>query len=73
VLSAAPHITPGSYWVCKSIFCFDIAPTDIFCKVLACKEGKVHIIRKTEYGFKDLPPMSFDIEQFLELYMRLEA
>lgn len=67
-----PEITPGSYWVCKSLLKPGLNPTDIFCKVLTCKEDKVHIIRKSEYGFKDLPPMTFDVEQFLELYMRLE-
>ena len=67
-----PSITPGSYWICKNIFRYGIGPTDIICKVLSVNEDKIHIIRKTEYGFKDLPPMTFNEDQFLELYMRLE-
>ncbi|MBO7732468.1 MAG: hypothetical protein J6S67_07940 [Methanobrevibacter sp.] len=67
-----PEITPGSYWICKSRFCPGLNPTDIFAKVLDCKDGKVHIIRKEQYGFSDLPPKTFRVGEFLDLYLRLE-
>lgn len=72
MMSVYPEINPGSFWICKSMFKPGISSTDIICKVLSVTEDKVHIIRKTTYGFKDLPPMSFGIDEFLMLYMRLE-
>lgn len=67
-----PEVETGSYWICKSVFVRSLSPTDIFCKVLKVTDNKVFILRKTEYGFKDLPPQSFDVEMFLELYLKLE-
>lgn len=67
-----PEITPGSYWICKSQLRLGIGSHDIFAKVLSVNEDKIHIIRKTAYGFVDIPPVTFKIEIFLEYYMRLE-
>lgn len=66
-----PEITPGSYWLHHVDF-FQPSSNNIVAKVLAVKEDKIHIIRKTKYGFEDLSPETLKIEQFLELYMRLE-
>lgn len=67
-----PEVIAGSYWICKSVFKVSLSPTDIYCKVLKVTDDKVFISRKTEYGFKDLAPQSFDLEEFLELYQKLE-
>lgn len=67
-----PEITPGSIWICKSIFRPGIGASDILCKVLSVNEDNIHIIRKQDYGFTDLPPATFKVDKFLELYMRLE-
>lgn len=67
-----PEITPGSYWICKSQLRPDIGSHDVFAKVLSVSEDKIHIIRKIAYGFIDMPPATFEIETFLEYYMRLE-
>lgn len=61
------HITPGSLWVCKMKL-FDTSPDDIYAKVLKVGEYKVFLERKTQYGFKDLPPMSVRIYDFLDTF-----
>ena len=68
----APSITSGSYWICRSVFCRDLAPTDIYAKVLCVKGDDIHFIRKTNYGFTDLSPCHMKAEEFLSYYMRLE-
>lgn len=67
-----PEITLGSYWICKPQLRAGIGSHDIFAKVLSVNEDKIHIIRKTAYGFVDMAPATFTIEVFLEHYMRLE-
>lgn len=61
------HITPGSLWVCQMKM-FDSSPDDIYAKVLKVGEEKVFVERKTNYGFKDLPPMSIRIYDFLDTF-----
>lgn len=67
-----PEVSIGSFWICKSVFKTSLSPTDIYCKVLNVTGDKVFISRKTEYGFKDLAPQSFELDAFLELYQKLE-
>lgn len=67
-----PEVCAGSYWICKSVFKVSLSPTDIYCKVLKVTDNKVFLARKTEYGFKDLAPQAFDLEEFLNLYQKLE-
>ena len=69
-----PEINPGSYWICQPTLrgLAGIGPHDIFCKVLSVNEDKIHIIRKTAYGFVDMAPVTLRAEVFLEYYMRLE-
>lgn len=67
-----PEINPGSYWICKPSVRRGIGPHDIFAKVLSVNEDKIHIIRKTAYGFVDMAPVTLRAEVFLEYYMRLE-
>lgn len=61
------HITPNSLWVCQMKL-FDSSPDDIYAKVLNVGEEKVFIERKTNYGFKDLAPMSIRIYDFLDVF-----
>lgn len=72
MIQIVPDIAPGSYWICKPEFRLGIRSHDIFAKVLSVNEGKIHIIRKTAYGFVDMAPATFTAEVFLEYYMRLE-
>lgn len=67
-----PTIEVGSYWICKSVFKVSLSPTDIFAKVIHVNNEVIHIIRKTKYGFEDMAPQTFTIEEFLDLYMKLE-
>ena len=68
----APNITVGSYWICKLVSYWDLAPTDIFAKVLCVKGDDIYFIRKNNYGYTDLPPCHMKAEEFLSYYMRLE-
>lgn len=70
--SLYPEIKPGSYWICKPTLRPGIGPHDVFAKVLSINEDKIHIIRKTAYGFVDMTPVTLKAEGFLEYYMRLE-
>ena len=67
-----PEINPGSYWICKPTLRASIGSHDILAKVLSVNEDKIHIIRKTAYGFVDMAPVTLKAEVFLEYYMRLE-
>ena len=67
-----PAIEVGSYWICKSVFKASLSPTDIFAKVIHVNNEVIHIIRKTKYGFEDMAPQTFTIEEFLDLYLKLE-
>ena len=67
-----PEIKVGSYWVCKPVFYTNLASTDIFAKVLKVTETKVFLARKSQYGFEDLSPVSMEINEFIELYFKLE-
>lgn len=67
-----PEITPGSFWICKSQLRLGIGSHDVFAKVLSVNEDKIHIIRKIAYGFVDMAPATFTIEEFLDYYLRLE-
>ena len=62
------HIQPGEVWIAKSRFNVDVVETDVICKVLKVFDDSVFIIRKTQFGFKDLEPVRYPVEQFLEMY-----
>lgn len=62
------HIKPGEVWIAKSKFNIDVVETDVFCKVLKVFSDSVFILRKTQFGFKDLAPVRYSTEQFLEKY-----
>ena len=67
------HVKPGEVWMCKSKFCFDVQNTDIFAKVMKVfpETNTVFVIRKTNFGFEDLPPKKFSIDEFLSMYQFL--
>lgn len=67
-----PHVEAGSYWVCCCFEKGEINSHSIFAKVLHVGDGKVHYIRRQNYGFLDLKPNSLSIEEFLRYYERLE-
>lgn len=66
------EITPGSFWRCGSILFDGLSTSDIFAKVLKCTATTVYIIRKQDYGFTDLSPASYSIDEFLAYYQKLE-
>ena len=64
-----PHkIKPGQVWICKSLFNLGIVETDIFAKVLKVSPERVFIIRKTNFGFRDLQPAAMDLNEFIGYY-----
>jgi len=65
-------IEVGSFWRCGSLLYEGLSSTDIFAKVLKVYPDKVYIMRKQDYGFTDLTPMSMSREEFLTYYEKLE-
>ena len=61
-------IKPGQVWICKSQFNLGLVDTDIFAKVLKVSPERVFIIRKTNFGFKDLMPAAMDFNKFIGFY-----
>lgn len=64
------HVKAGEVWICKSKFNIDVQSTDIFAKVLKVfpESGNVFVTRKSQFGFEDLPPKKFSLDEFLSLY-----
>lgn len=64
------HVKPGEVWICKSAFNIDVQSTDVFAKVMKVfpDTGNVFVIRRTNFGFEDLPPKKFSLDEFLSMY-----
>lgn len=69
----ADEITPGTFWLCHSIFNDTLQPTDIIAKILKYNEdtGRIFILRYDTFGTHVISPAAMDLKEFLSMYKYL--
>lgn len=67
-----PKIKPGQIWICKRSLSFGINSSDVLVKVLSATPNFVYTIRKTDFGFTDLPPETYKTNVFLDAFLLLK-
>lgn len=63
-------IKVGTLWIYLPTS-FEIKAHDIICKVIRVTDTHVYVIRKSNFGFKDLDPLIISFQVFLDYYMYL--
>ena len=61
----------NSLWVFRPKS-FNLSAADIIAKVIRVSENRVFLIRKTDFGFTDLPPTVLTKKTFINNYLYLD-
>ena len=63
-------IKVGTLWIYLPTS-FQIRAHDIICKIIRVTDSHVYMIRKSNFGFKDLDPQIVSLQVFLDCYLYL--